>query len=93
MVTCAYQEDSNRRAGSVKKDHANAERDLAKITGQVGKIIDAIAEGMFHRSTKVTVDDLEVRKVALEAGNRRTNRRYFALIQAAHSSEAGRRPS
>ncbi|HDZ82745.1 MAG TPA: hypothetical protein ENH56_16125 [Roseobacter sp.] len=65
--TCAYQEDSNRLAGSVKKDHANAERDLAKITGQVGKIIDAIAEGMFHRSTKVTVDDSEIRKVALEA--------------------------
>lgn len=93
MDTRACQEDYNRLAGSVRKDRANAERDWAKITGQIGKIIDAIAEGMFHRSTKVTVDDLEVRKVALEAGNRRTNRRYFALIQAAHSSEAGRRPS
>ncbi|NOR30396.1 MAG: hypothetical protein GQ539_04770 [Sulfitobacter sp.] len=65
--TRAYQEEFNRLAGSVKKDRAKAERDLAKITGQIGKIIDAIAEGMFHPSMKAKMDDLEARKVALEA--------------------------
>ena len=65
--TRAYQEEFNRLAGSVKKDRAKAERDLVKITGQISKIIDAIAEGMFHPSMKAKMDDLEARKATLEA--------------------------
>ena len=63
----AYLEEFNLLAGTIKKDRAKAERDLAKITGQIEKIINAIADGMFHSSMKAKMDELEDRKSTLEA--------------------------
>jgi len=38
----AYQEEFNRLTGTLKKDRAKSERDLAKVTKQIDKIIEAI---------------------------------------------------
>lgn len=63
----AYQEEFNRLAGSFKKSRAQAERDLVKVTRQIGRIVDAIVEGMFHPSMKAKMDTLEERKAMLES--------------------------
>ncbi len=62
----AYLEEFNRLAGTVKKDHAKAERDLATVTRQIDRLIDAITDGMFHPSMKSKMDTLEARKAELE---------------------------
>ncbi|MEQ3726291.1 MAG: recombinase family protein [Tateyamaria sp.] len=62
----AYQEEFNRLAGTVRRERAKAERDLAKIGRQITQIIDAIAEGMFHTSMKEKMTDLEAEKARLE---------------------------
>ncbi|WP_425044986.1 recombinase family protein [Primorskyibacter sp. S87] len=62
----AYQTEYNRLTAEASKGKANCERELAKVTKQIDKIIDAITEGMFHPSMKAKMDDLEGRKAALE---------------------------
>ncbi|WP_339853702.1 recombinase family protein [Roseovarius nubinhibens] len=62
----AYQEEFNRLAGTVKKDLAQAERDLATVSRQIDRIVDAISNGMFHQSMKTKMDALEARKAVLE---------------------------
>ncbi len=52
--------------GTLKKDWAKSERDLAKVIRQIDKIIDAITEGMFHPSMKAKMDELEAQKEKLE---------------------------
>ncbi|MGB3409309.1 MAG: recombinase zinc beta ribbon domain-containing protein [Jannaschia sp.] len=69
----AYQEEFNRLAGTVKQDRAKAERDLATVTRQIDKIVEAIAEGMFHPSMKAKMDDLEARKAALDDETKATS--------------------
>ena len=62
-----YQAEYNRLAAEATRGKVNAERDLAKVTKQIDKIIEAITEGMFHASMKAKMDMLEARKAELEA--------------------------
>ena len=61
----AYQAEFNRLSAEVTKSKAKTERELAKVTKQIDKIVEAIAEGMFHPSMKAKMDDLETRKAEL----------------------------
>ncbi|MBO6899602.1 MAG: recombinase family protein [Shimia sp.] len=63
----AYQEEHNRLTAQNSVDEAKTKRDLAQVTGQIDRIVDAIAEGMFHESMKAKMDSLETRKAELEA--------------------------
>uniref|UniRef100_UPI00109C6A50 recombinase family protein n=1 Tax=Candidatus Halocynthiibacter alkanivorans TaxID=2267619 RepID=UPI00109C6A50 len=65
--TAAYQEEYNRLAAEARHGQAKAEHDLARVTRQIDKIIEAITEGMFHPSMKIKMDELEARKAELEA--------------------------
>lgn len=78
--TRAYQEEFNRLAGTVKKEHAKAERDLATVSTQIDRIIDAITNGMFHASMKSKMDALEARKAELEAELRSMPREEPVLL-------------
>jgi DNA invertase Pin-like site-specific DNA recombinase len=54
---------------SAKRDKAKRaylEKELAGVRRQIGQMIDAITEGMFHASMKEKMTDLETRKAALE---------------------------
>ena len=62
----AYRQEYNRLSSEATKSKAKAEKELAKVTRQIDKIIEAITEGMFHPSMKGKMDELEVRKAALE---------------------------
>ncbi|CUH42041.1 hypothetical protein [Ruegeria atlantica] len=61
----AYQTEFNRLTVEISK--SKTEQEQAKTTKQIDKIVDAIAEGMFHPSLKAKMDDLEARKKELEA--------------------------
>ncbi len=63
----AYQEEHNRLTALSSVDEAKTKRDLAQVIRQIDRIVDAIAEGMFHESMKAKMDDLEARKRDLEA--------------------------
>lgn len=63
----AYQEEHNRLTAQNSVDEAKTKRDLAQVTRQIDRIIEAIAEGMFHESMKAKMDSLETRKRNLEA--------------------------
>ncbi|MBO9409592.1 recombinase family protein [Shimia sp. R9_1] len=63
----AYQEEHNRLSVQSSVDEAKTKRDLTQVTQQIDRIIDAIAEGMFHESMKEKMDSLEARKAELEA--------------------------
>jgi site-specific DNA recombinase len=63
----AYQEEHNRLTAQNSVDEAKTKRDLAQVTRQIDRIIEAIAEGMFHESMKAKMDSLETRKTELEA--------------------------
>ncbi|NRB18739.1 MAG: hypothetical protein HRU33_14555 [Rhodobacteraceae bacterium] len=52
--------------GTLKKDRTTSERDLAKVTRQIDKVIDAITEGMFHSSMKAKMSKHKTRKAKLE---------------------------
>ncbi|MBO9477266.1 zinc ribbon domain-containing protein [Shimia sp. R11_0] len=63
----AYQEEHNRLSVQSSVDEAKTKRDLTQVTRQIDRIIDAIAEGMFHESMKEKMDSLEAHKAELEA--------------------------
>ena len=63
----AYREEFNRLSAHATKGKAKAERDLAKVIRQIDRIVEAIAEGMFHDAMKAKMDDLETRRAVLEA--------------------------
>ena len=62
----AYRAEYNRLTAETTKNKAVSERDLAKVTKQIEKIIEAIAEGMLHPSMKAKLDSLEEQKARLE---------------------------
>ncbi len=63
----AYQEEHNRLTAQNTVDEALSKRELAQVTRQIDRIIEAITEGMFHESMKAKLDSLEARKQDLEA--------------------------
>ncbi|MGR3704072.1 recombinase family protein [Sulfitobacter sp.] len=63
----AYQEEHNRLSAQSSVDEAKIKRELAQVTRQIDRIIEAIAEGMFHETMKAKMDTLETRKRVLEA--------------------------
>ncbi|MCG7522771.1 recombinase family protein [Ruegeria sp. Ofav3-42] len=63
----AYQTEFNRLTVEISKSKTKTEQQLATTTKQIKKIVDAIAEGMFHPSLKAKMDELEARKEELEA--------------------------
>ena len=63
----AYQEEHNRLSAQISVDEAKTKRELAQVTRKIDRIVDAIAEGMFHESMKAKLDTLEARKRDLEA--------------------------
>ena len=63
----AYQEEFNRLTKERSQERTKAMRELSKVTGQIDRIVDAIAEGMFHASMKAKLDGLEARKTELQA--------------------------
>ncbi|SHK44480.1 Site-specific DNA recombinase [Shimia gijangensis] len=76
----AYQEEYNQLAGAIKRDRSKAERDLIKVTKQIDRIIEAIAEGMFHPSMKDKVTELEAQKARLENDLRSSERDTPVLL-------------
>ncbi|MDA5559098.1 recombinase family protein, partial [Shimia sp. MMG029] len=60
-------EEHNRLTAQNTVDEAKTKRELAQVTRQIDRIIDAIAEGMFQGSMKAKLDSLEARKADLEA--------------------------
>lgn len=62
----SYQEEFNQLSGTIKHNRDLAKRELSKVTEQIGRLVDAVAEGMFHPSMKERLSDLEERKVTLE---------------------------
>ena len=63
----AFQEEHNRLTARNAVDEAKVKRELAQVTRQIDRIVDAISEGMFHESMKAKMDSLETRKRYLEA--------------------------
>ncbi len=63
----AYQDEHNRLSAQISVDEAKTKRELAQATRKIDRIIDAIAEGIFHESMKAKLDSLEARKAELEA--------------------------
>ena len=62
-----YQEEMQVEQRAAIAGRAGAERELKQMRGEIDNIIDAIAQGMFHASMKVRMDELEERKTVLEA--------------------------
>ena len=62
----AYHAEYNRLTAETTKNKAVSERDLAKVSKQIDKIIEAIAEGLLHPSMKAKLDSLEEQKARLE---------------------------
>ncbi|WP_299425912.1 recombinase family protein [uncultured Shimia sp.] len=63
----AYQEEHNRLTAQNSVEEAKTKRELVQVTRQIDRIIEAIAEGMFHESMKAKMGSLETRKRDLEA--------------------------
>ena len=63
----AYQDEHNRLTAQNTVDEAKTKRELAQVIRQIDRIVDAIAEGLFHESMKAKMDSLETRKRNLEA--------------------------
>ncbi len=63
----AYQEEHNRLTAQSTFDDAKTKRELGEVSRQIDRIVEAIAEGMFHESMKAKMDCLETRKAELEA--------------------------
>ena len=62
----AYHAEDNRLTAETTKNKAVSERDLVKVSKQIDKIIEALAEGMLHPSMKAKLDSLEKQKARLE---------------------------
>ena len=62
-----YQEEFNRAAGERRGARTKAAKELGSVTRQVDRIVEAIAEGLYHPSMKEKMTALEDRKAALEA--------------------------
>ncbi|MCV6826085.1 MULTISPECIES: recombinase family protein [Halocynthiibacter] len=63
----AFQAEFNRLANESSKTRSQTKQELTRVSKQIDKIIDAITEGMFHPSMKAKMDELEDRKLKLEA--------------------------
>ncbi|WP_094020886.1 zinc ribbon domain-containing protein [Maliponia aquimaris] len=63
----AYQEEYNRLSKESLRERDAAAKELVGVVRQIDRIVDAIAEGMFHPSMKSKMDGLEARKAELEA--------------------------
>ncbi|MFY0662978.1 MAG: recombinase family protein, partial [Shimia sp.] len=57
----------NRLTAQRSVDDAKTKWELAQVSHQIGRIVDAIAEGLLHESMKAKMDSLEARKRDLEA--------------------------
>ena len=66
-VIAEYQREWTRLRSAETSERAILEADLKMVTQQIGKIVDAISEGMFHLSMKEKMDVLEARKAELTA--------------------------
>ncbi|MEY8141479.1 hypothetical protein [Falsihalocynthiibacter sp. CO-5D18] len=64
--TLAYEAEFRHLTSSIKQDRSKTERDLVKVNKQIGTIIEAITDGMYHPSLKIKMDELEARKTELE---------------------------
>ena len=62
-----YQLEWNRLQTSIKTNRAAVEGELKAIRSSIDKIVQAISEGMFHKSMKAKLNDLEVREVEMVA--------------------------
>jgi site-specific DNA recombinase len=62
-----YQMEWNRLQNTIKSDRASYEAELKTVASNIDKIVEAITEGMFHKSMKAKMDDLEARQVELTA--------------------------
>ena len=62
-----YQREYNRLMHSERADRTRLEKELSQVTGQIDRIVDAVANGMFHESMRDKLTDLEERKAALAA--------------------------
>ncbi len=62
----AYQEEYNRLLKDSHRERESMAKDLVGVQRQIDRIVDAIAEGMFHPSMKSKMDGLEARKAELE---------------------------
>lgn len=62
----AYQEEHNRLTAQTSVNKVKTEHEFTKVISQTDRIVDAIAEGMFHESRKTKMDSLGARKADLE---------------------------
>ena len=62
-----YQREYNRLMQSERADRTRLKKEHSQVTGQIDRIVDAVANGMFHDSMKDKLTDLEEQKAALEA--------------------------
>ena len=62
-----YQREWNRLQNAVKSDRVAVEGELKAIRSSIAKIVQAISEGMLHKSMKAKLDELEAREVEMVA--------------------------
>ena len=71
-----YQREYNRLMQSERADRTRLEKELSQVTGQIDRIVDAVANGMFHDSMRDKLTGLEeqqgrVGSAACRVGGRR----------------------
>ncbi len=62
-----YQREWNRLQNAVKSDRVALKGELKAIRSSIAKIVQAISEGMLHKSMKSKLDELEAREVEMVA--------------------------
>ena len=62
-----FHREVNRQRQSTEMQRAAAQSELAAVTRKLGGLVDAIADGLRGAGLQERLDDLEVRKAALEA--------------------------
>ena len=62
-----YQAEYNRLMAQELTAKRRAEKELQKVQKGIADIVDAVAEGLYHPSMKQKMNDLEARRVELEA--------------------------
>ncbi len=67
MVVNLLYESAIQQAKEASKDYAQYQDELKGVEKQIGNIIDAVANGMFHISMKEKMNELEAKKHTLKA--------------------------